>query len=196
MESIFTVLHDQSLGTFDDDFNFISHYNWTGTEGSLSPPVNNGGNGEPRAANGLVGCTHRPSDDLCTFNYITPDNAMMSVELGNMAAVLEELDILPEVSKIAREYSTTIRRAIMDHTITSQGIFAYETNGLGGMYVMDDTNVPSLVSLPYLGFLPRDDPTYVKTKAAIFSRANPYYAKGVGFEGIGWVPARSGKLLC
>ncbi|KAJ7435075.1 Six-hairpin glycosidase-like protein [Mycena latifolia] len=30
-------------------------------------------------------------------------------------------------------------------------IFAYETNGFGGRYVMDDANVSSLLSLPYLG---------------------------------------------
>jgi len=68
MDQIITVLKHQSLSTFDDDWNYVSHFNWTGTEGSLSPPVPNGGNGEPRKGNGLVSCTHRPSDDLCVFS--------------------------------------------------------------------------------------------------------------------------------
>ncbi|KAG7431733.1 Meiotically up-regulated gene 157 protein [Fusarium oxysporum f. sp. raphani] len=74
---------------------------------------------------------------------------------------------------------------VWNHTLTSNGIFAYETNGYGGQYIMDDANVPSLVSLPYLGFLKRDDPAYTKTKSALFSRANPYYAVGKTFSGIG-----------
>jgi uncharacterized protein len=78
-----------------------------------------------------------------------------------------------------------IKKAVWNHTITSGGVFAYETNGYGGQYIMDDANVPSLVSLPYLGFLDRNDQTYRKTKDAMFSRANPYYAVGKNFTGIG-----------
>jgi meiotically up-regulated gene 157 (Mug157) protein len=33
----------------------------------LSPAVDNGGNGEPKAYTGLVGTHHRPSDDLSVF---------------------------------------------------------------------------------------------------------------------------------
>lgn len=76
MSAILQVLHDQSQGSWDADFNFISHYNFTGTEGSLEPPVKNGGNGEPRLANGLVASSHRPSDDDQVLPYITADNAM------------------------------------------------------------------------------------------------------------------------
>ena len=32
---------------------------------------------------------------------------------------------------------------------------------------MDDANVPSLLSLPYLGFLDRDNEAYVKTRQVI-----------------------------
>jgi hypothetical protein len=70
MDQIITVLDQQSQSSFDDDYNFQSYFNWTGTEGSLSPPVPNGGNGEPKKANGLVACTHRPSDDLCVFSEL------------------------------------------------------------------------------------------------------------------------------
>ncbi|KAK3934046.1 Six-hairpin glycosidase-like protein [Diplogelasinospora grovesii] len=193
---ILTVLRDQSRGSWSDDeeedWEFVSYYNWTGVAGeSLSPAVVNGGNGEPKAANGLVGSSHRPSDDLCVFNYITPANAMMSVELSNLAAMLTAIGTLPDVAGTAAAYSQTIRDAIFRHTVITTdddgggSIFAYETNGYGGQYIMDDANVPSLVSLPYLGFLNRTDPTYVRTKAAMFSRRNPYYAVGKQFSGIG-----------
>lgn len=67
INQIFLVIEEQSQASFDADFNFISYYNWTGTAGSLSPAVNNGGNGEPKGYTGLVGTHHRPSDDLSTF---------------------------------------------------------------------------------------------------------------------------------
>jgi len=67
IKQIFRVIHEQSLPTFDENSNFISYYNWTGTGTSLSPPVNNHGNGEPKAYTGLVSTHHRPSDDLSIF---------------------------------------------------------------------------------------------------------------------------------
>jgi uncharacterized protein len=67
ISQIFRVIEEQSQATFDKDFNFISFYNWTGVSGSLSPPVNNEGNGEPKGFTGMVGTHHRPSDDLSTF---------------------------------------------------------------------------------------------------------------------------------
>ena len=67
-----TVIHDESQSSWASDWEFISYYNWTGTPGSLSGPVTNGGNGEPKLANGLVGSSHRPSDDLCVFSAPAP----------------------------------------------------------------------------------------------------------------------------
>lgn len=68
MDSILQLVRDQSESSWSEDWQFISYYNWTGTAGSLSPPVTNSGNGEPKLANGLVGSSHRPSDDLCVFS--------------------------------------------------------------------------------------------------------------------------------
>lgn len=210
MSKILQTINEQSQSSWSDDWEFVSYYNWTGTAGSLSPPVPNSGNGEPKLANGLVACSHRPSDDLCVFStwdpstpspqsgrtlalpktnaspdFITSDNAMLSVELNHIADVLDASRKLSQVSRQARQYARTIRNAVLHHTKTPNGIFAYETNGYGGQYIMDDANVPSLVSLPYLGFLPRSDSTYRKTKDAMFSRSNPYYAVGKKFQGIG-----------
>jgi len=67
VDQIFRVINEQSQPTFDEDFNLISFYNWTGQAGALSPMVDNGGNGEPKAFTGLVGTHHRPSDDLSVF---------------------------------------------------------------------------------------------------------------------------------
>ena len=66
----FRVINEQAQGTFDENFNFISYYNWSGGHGALSPMVNNQGNGEPKAYTGLVGTHHRPSDDLSVFGAL------------------------------------------------------------------------------------------------------------------------------
>jgi len=184
LDQIFTVIEEQSQASFDNDFNFISYYNWTGLPGSPQPPVNNGGNGEPRGSNGLVGTHHRPSDDLSVFSFLTPANAMLSVELTNLADVLETVGTGKNFSTLARKYSKVIGDAVWKNTLVND-VFAYETNGLGSRYVMDDANVPSLLSLPYLGFLNISHPAYQATKKILWSRNNPYYAAGQNFSGIG-----------
>jgi meiotically up-regulated gene 157 (Mug157) protein len=184
IDQIFRVMNEQSQPSFDADFNFISYYNWTGLPGSLAGSVNNGGNGELKGYTGMVGTSHRPSDDLSVYAFLTPANAMLSVELINLATILDDADIAPDVSAQAKQWSQSIKEAIYEHTIVDD-VFAYEINGLGSVYMMDDANVPSLLSLPYLGFLDRNDSTYVKTKKVLMSRQNPYYAKGQTFSGIG-----------
>ena len=111
---------------------------------------------------------------------------MLAVELESMATALD--NIQGNQSSLAsklHQNAAVIHQAVWNNTLTTDGIFVYESNGYGGQYLMDDANVPSLVSLPYLGFLKRDDPTYLKTKNAMLSPANPYYAVGKSFEGIG-----------
>ncbi|KAF8120930.1 Six-hairpin glycosidase-like protein [Mycena galopus ATCC 62051] len=187
---IFRVINEQSQPSFDADFNRISYYNWTGGSGALSPAVPNGGNGEPKAYTGMVGTHHRPSDDLSVFAFLTPANAMLSVELAHLADILtasghEESGLGKDLAAQARAWSKRVRDSVWENTLVDN-IFAYETNGFGGRYVMDDANVPSLLSLPYLGFLDKQHPAYVATRKLLLSSRNPYFAKGnASFSGIG-----------
>ena len=51
---------------------------------------------------------------------------------------------------------------------------------------MDDANLPSLLALPLLGFVERNDEVYQNTRKMILNQlGNPYYLKGDDFEGIG-----------
>ncbi|KAI0786378.1 Six-hairpin glycosidase-like protein [Abortiporus biennis] len=184
ISQIFRVIKEQSQPTFDEDFNLISFYNWTGGNGALSPAVVNGGNGEPKAFTGLVGTHHRPSDDLSVFAFLTPANAMLSVELTNLADIFDSTKQAKNVSQLARQYSSRIHNAIWNSTVVNN-IFAYETNGFGARYVMDDANVPSLLSLPYLGFLDKNNAAYIATRKVLLSRNNPYFSAGRNFSGIG-----------
>ena len=48
-------------------------------------------------------------------------------------------------------------------------VYAYEVDGFGNAHLMDDANVPSLLSLPWLGYLAATDPTYERTRAYVLS---------------------------
>jgi meiotically up-regulated gene 157 (Mug157) protein len=71
-----------------------------------------------------------------------------------------------------------------------QTVWAYEVDGYSGQYLMDDANIPSLLSLPYLGFVSRNDSDawaqYVRTRQAVLSdRFNPYFFQGSAGAGVG-----------
>ncbi|KAJ7266601.1 Six-hairpin glycosidase-like protein [Mycena rebaudengoi] len=184
INQIFRVINEQSQGSFDENFNFISYYNWTGGNGALAPMVYNRGNGEPKAYTGMVGTHHRPSDDDSIFAFLTPANAMLSVELTHLSQILDAAHQGKNISASAKTWSKRISDAVWSHTVVDN-IFAYETNGLGARYVMDDANVPSLLSMPYLGFLDKHNPAYVATRKLLLSKKNPYFAAGKSFNGVG-----------
>ncbi|MBO0795396.1 MAG: glycoside hydrolase family 125 protein, partial [Ktedonobacteraceae bacterium] len=64
-------------------------------------------------------------------------------------------------------------------------IYAYETDGYGNYSLMDDANVPSLLSIPYLGYRPANDPLYANTRRFVLSSDNPYYYEGEYARGVG-----------
>ena len=64
-------------------------------------------------------------------------------------------------------------------------MYVYETDGKGNNLLMDDANVPSLLSLPYIGYCKLDDPVYLNTRKFILSDQNPYYFKGKCASGLG-----------
>jgi meiotically up-regulated gene 157 (Mug157) protein len=68
-------------------------------------------------------------------------------------------------------------------------VFAYEVDGFGNSIFMDDGNVPSLLSLPYIGYISNDDSLYLQTRKLVLSNiTNPFYFSSGKFAGVGrWV---------
>ena len=133
------------------------------------------GVGTPVGYTGMTWTGFRPSDDKCTYHYHIPDNVFAAVTLG----YLQEMG-----------YDTaTLRQDIIQgiHKYgVKDGMYCYEVDGLGGCNMMDDANVPSLLSLPYLdpkGLVYNKD-IYEKTREFILSPKNPYYYSGK-YKGIG-----------
>lgn len=137
-----------------------------------------GGYGSPSAPVGLVRSAFRPSDDSTLFQLFIPANAQLSVNLHRLSIILNSTDNLPSIAVEAEIFSERIRTAISEHAIVNSTygpVYAYEIDGFGGINFMDDANIPSLMSLPYVGFLNDTDPVYLSTRQAILSSKNPYW---------------------
>jgi uncharacterized protein len=153
------------------------------------------GRGAPAQRTGMSKCGFRPSDDSITLPFLIPANAMAVVELGHVATVLLAINTpsSQQLAMRATALAKEIDQGIQQFAI-SNGHFMYEVDGYGSAYMMDDANIPSLLSLPYLGYISNTAPEYLKTRSLLLSRANPYYfvgsvAKGIGgpHEGIGYI---------
>ncbi len=51
--------------------------------------------------------------------------------------------------------------------------------------LMDDSNVPSLLGMGYLGDVEMNDPIYQNTRRFVWSEDNPCFFRGKAGEGIG-----------
>jgi len=149
-----------------------------------------GGHGYPVKPVGLISSSFRPSDDATVFSFLIPSNFFAVVSLRQGA---EMLDALPDGDKtlatqmraLADEVETALRQhAVVEHPKYGK-IYAYEVNGFGSYLLMDDANVPSLLSLPYLGAVKDSDPIYQNTRRFLLSSDNPFFFKGKAAEGIG-----------
>jgi len=90
-----------------------------------------------------------------------------------------------EATALQKQVSDALQKhGIMQHPQFGR-IIAFEVNGFGSFHLMDDANVPSLLSLPYLGAFKPNDPLYLNTRKVVLSENNPFFYKGKVAEGIG-----------
>lgn len=156
-------------------------YQFKTKAGHLHPAIRLHGYGYPGKHNGLSRCVFRPSDDENVYPYIIPANAMAVVYLRRVFPILEHVSAL-ETAKIAINLAAKIDKGIKEWGIVMHKrfgeIYAYEVDGFGSVCIMDDPNIPSLLSLPYLGYTSIDDPIYQNTRKLALSAWNSFYAKG------------------
>ena len=148
-----------------------------------------GGCGRPTNFTGMVWSGFRPSDDACTFGFHIPSNMFAVKVLGYLkefaAVFYNDARLAAQAGGLLRSIDQGIRDyGIVQHAKFGK-IYAYETDGFGNTVLMDDANVPSLLSIPYLGYRPVDDPIYQNTRAFILSDENPFYFQGEQAHGIG-----------
>ncbi|VBB79922.1 Putative protein of unknown function similar to meiotically up-regulated gene 157 protein of Schizosaccharomyces pombe [Podospora comata] len=142
----------------------------------------NAGSGPPfHPGTNLVRSAFRPSDDACTYQGFIPGNMMFSSYLSLLSPYISPIS--PSTSKKISKLAAEIRAGIEDHGRIDHRlygrIYAYEIDGYGSHSLMDDANIPSLLSAPLLGgYLDRRDETYQRTRRFALSQMNPYYMFG------------------
>ncbi len=147
------------------------------------------GYGYPVNPVGLICSSFRPSDDCSIFPFLIPANLFAVVSLRQSAEILRKVrnshDLATKMEALANEVEEAVNKyGIIDHPMHGR-VYAYEVDGFGSYLMMDDANVPSLLSLPYLGAVDVNDEVYQRTRRFVLSENNPFYFKGKSAAGIG-----------
>ena len=149
----------------------------------------NRGAGNPTRKVGLIHSAFRPSDDCCLFPFLVPSNFFAVTALRHLGELASEILKDAELRRDCLALAATVETALQAHASCLHPvhgrIFAFEVDGFGNSLMMDDANVPSLLSLPELGCCAADDPLYRRTRAFALSGDNPYFHRGRFAQGIG-----------
>lgn len=211
------------LGTYDEEGHVLkSAWTFTGWTNRGSETLTNDGLGNPVKTNGMVRTAFRPSDDATIFQLLVPANMMFAKYLEEASVMMEELaegavhpidplkqEMARNLMQVMRDFAFGIRKGIDEDAIVTHrdfgDIFAYECDGFGGVNLMDDANIPSLLSMPLFKYatsrypLPegakkRDyNQIYQNTRRFVLSLANPYFAKGPAISAVGGPHLGPGK---
>lgn len=194
-KSIFTEEFRLMIQTIADTFTteqrhdrspywFIREHAWAPSD---TLPMH--GRGRPVNFTGMTWSGFRPSDDSCKFGYLIPSNMMAAVALDYAGELLQAGFEDPALEARCESLAAEIRDGIETYGVCDHPkygrIYAYETDGFGNYNLMDDANSPSLLSIPYIGYKPAEDPIYQNTRRFVLSQDNPYYFVGKAAKGIG-----------
>ncbi|GAB1201236.1 hypothetical protein APSETT444_010625 [Aspergillus pseudonomiae] len=191
LDTLLKVLDAQSQPTFNNDEFVTNQYTFQRTTTLGTETLNLAGVGNPlNHGTGLIRSAFRPSDDATILGFFIPPNAMMAVQLKKTAEVLRKAGGKADLAQQLQDRGENLDKAVREHGIVNHpkfgDVFAFEVDGYGSRILMDDANVPSLLSLPVLGYVDKDDKVYQNTRKMILSKdGNPYYFKGSAFHGIG-----------
>lgn len=192
LDTVLKVLQMQSEPTFDESSGRYqqNEYRFQRSTDLGTETLALAGTGNPlNAGTGLIRSAFRPSDDATILGFFIPANAMMAVELKRTAEVLTAAG-KTDLAKSVMDRGEKLTQAVWEHGVVTHRkygkVFAYEVDGYGSAIIMDDANVPSLLALPFLGFVDAADETYRNTRKMVLSKdGNPYYLQGRAFQGIG-----------
>lgn len=122
-----------------------------------------------------------------------PGNAFACAELNHLSQLLAAIKADPRGAKYGEKVdaiassTASMSKSIcgaLDAIIAetaSKGATAslpYEVDGGTSQYFMDDANVPSLLSLPVLGYMSPSHPVYASTRGFVMSERNPFWFSG------------------
>ncbi|MBI9040176.1 glycoside hydrolase family 125 protein [Lutibacter sp.] len=150
-----------------------------------SPPFE--GTGRPIKPIGLICSMFRPSDDSTMYPFLIPSNIFAVASLQQLSFIYSNVLNKKEFALVCEEMASEVNKAIKKYAVSEHlqfgEIYAYEIDGFGNKLFMDDANVPSLMSLAYLGAHKSTSDLYQNTRNFLLSDNNPYFLKGKYAEG-------------
>ncbi|KAL1988721.1 hypothetical protein VTN96DRAFT_8421 [Rasamsonia emersonii] len=197
LDTVRAILNEtraMQIGTYSSNGSVnTSPYTFSRTTSSSEDTLDNNGIGNPfKTGTGLVRSAFRPSDDAAIYQGFIPANMMFATYLQSTSAIAAAVG-QPGLAAEMQSFAAEIRQAISKYGITSisnsifgqDNIYAYEVDGYGSRNIMDDANIPSLLSAPFFGYVDKNDPVYQATRKVLLSEDQPYYMAGPVISGIG-----------
>lgn len=177
------------LWTVEQDHEARSPYRFQRHDDRPSDTLVREGRGRLTRPTGMSWSAFRPSDDATELGFNVPGNMFASVVLGYLQEIATEVLQDEPLADRAKALKAEIDEGIATFGTVQHPehgrVYAYEVDGLGETLLMDDANMPSLLSIPLTGYAAPDDPTYLATRALLLSPENPYYYSGTAAAGIG-----------
>jgi meiotically up-regulated gene 157 (Mug157) protein len=132
----------------------------------------------------------RNIDDSSIFPYNIPENCLLVSTFKLLLECFDDNNIFKELKEKFEPFKKDIKNTIesVEKAIYEKGViidpnngekyFAFEIDGYGNYYFMDEPGYPSLISLPFFNFCPASNEIYINTRKRILSERNPYFIKG------------------
>ena len=199
IKAIMKAASDMRTPTYASDGSVNkSPYTFQRSNTSPTETLANAGIGNPvQGGTGLIRSAFRPSDDSTIYQLFIPANMMFSRYLNSTAGIMTALGTEADLASQMAQLSASLETAITNHGIVDNAkhgkVYAYEVDGYGSANIMDDANIPSLLSAPFIGYLSASDPVYKATRDLLLSADNPYFMRGPVINAIGGPHAGLGK---
>lgn len=130
---------------------------------------------------GMIVSCFRPSDDATIFGFLVPSNLFAIRSLRQLEEISREVTGDIVFAGACKELADEVQAAVHKYAVVNHPkygkIYAFEVDGYGSAYLMDDANVPSLLALPYLEAVSANDPVYQNTRRFIWSPDNLFSSR-------------------
>jgi meiotically up-regulated gene 157 (Mug157) protein len=149
------------------------------------------GKGKETAYTGMTWSGFRPSDEACDLHYHVPSNIYAAAALERAIVLNQQIwrdaTLHNKMQKLLLEIEEGIQKHGTIQMDSGETVYAYEVDGLGNsLEDFDDANVPSLLSIPVLGWSKFDPQVYENTRQRLLNpKLNKHYYANHAFRGMG-----------
>lgn len=191
-ETVFSKEYFETISLILDIWDIEQHHNSLSTYSFYREETGylvNNGKGSETNYTGMIWSAFRPSDDPCEYHFNIPANLFALKCLNLLKEIITYTglgtDLLERIEVIYQQIQSGINDFGIAELSSGKKIYAYEVDGLGNQLLMDDSNMPSLLSIPMFSDIEVDNEIYLNTRDFILSSENPFYYEGKIASGIG-----------